>query len=69
MTEKPSFAHATRGSQVKSSLKRSACLNFRSKGRNMKRKDAIEFLKKLNFPLTKVFGIADMSKNTTDVTC
>jgi len=33
------------------------------------KKDAIEFLKTLKFPLTKVFGIADMSKNTIDVTC
>jgi len=69
-TVRSSFAVALRSNNaIEKTLKRPNCLNFKSKNKQMKRKEAIEFLKLLKFLLNKLLGVADMSRNSIDVTC
>ena len=63
----PTFADRGKGSS-KSNLKRSTCLNFRTKA-NLKRHEIIELLKEINFEPQKLVGVAEMKSRSIDITC
>ena len=51
-----------------SQLKRPSCLKFQTKG-NIKKMEVRELLKSINYPVTKLVGIADMKSRSIDITC
>jgi len=65
---RPTFTSSVSNENKETRMKRLTCLNFKSKI-YMKRNAALELIKKLNFPLTKMIGIAEMRYNSIDVTC
>ena len=67
MSERPSFANVVKNSR-ESKIERPNCSNF--KHRNVsKRNEAIEFIKNLQFPKSKLLGVAEMPGKSIDVTC
>ena len=63
----PTFASVARA-RGSSELKRPNCLNFQTKD-NIKKMKVLEWLKSINYPVTKLVGIADMKSRSIDITC
>ena len=67
MAEKPSFANVVKN-RIEVKVRRLNCLNF--KQRNVsKRDEAIEFIKNLQFPKSKLLDVAEMKGKSIDVIC
>ena len=62
----PTFASVARA-RGSSQLKRPNCLNFQTKD-NIKRMEVLELLKSINYPVTKLVGIANMKSRSIDIT-
>ena len=63
---KPTFAQQVGGSMK--ALKRPNYLNFKTKS-NLKRHEAIEMLKQIDYPVSKFVGLAKIKGGSIGVTC